>query len=314
MVGCRLRSVTTRPGTDGSGGALARAAGADLVRRGLGALGWSGAVRVVGRLAGGGSGSQVFLVELDGERAVLKVTEDPGWYDRAERELAVYRNLAASLDGFLPVVRATHRDPGGVRLLLGAHEPYPSATALTDDGWGELAGRLGRLHSLPFPRPAWLSPRPWPSTEQVAGALRLWAGHGVTDLAWRAAHQLDIARTLLSPLGTVLVHGDCHVGNLLRGPSGPLWADWQETHLGSGLDDLVFLWQRAEFDGAHPPRGTMTAAYTAARGCSVDAGLRSALAASELRLLLVSWPPFLGYGTADRRRVMTGRLQQLVDG
>jgi len=305
--------VTTGPRTDASG-APPCAADADLVGRGLVALGWSGAVRVVGGLAGGGSGSQVFLVELDGERAVLKVTEDPGWVDRAARELAVYRDLAAFLDGFLPVVRATQQDPGGVRLLLAALDPYPPATALTDDAWVELADRLGRLHRQPVPRPGWLNPRPWPSSEQVAAAVRVWAGHGVTDVARRTAHQLDTARTLLSPQGTVLVHGDSHVGNLLRGPSGPVWADWQETHLGSGLDDLVFLWQRAEFDGAHPPRDTMTAAYTAARGLDLDAGLRSALAASELRLLLVSWPPFLGYGTADQRRVMTGRLQQLVDG
>jgi Phosphotransferase enzyme family len=115
-------------------------------------------------------------------------------------------------------------------------------------------------------------------------------------------------------LGTVLTHGDCHVGNLLLGPGGRiLWTDWQEVCLSTGLDDLVFLWQRAEFDGARPPRDAMTSAYAAARSLQPDDNLRSALGGCELRSLLVGWPAFLDYGGPDRRQLMIRRFQQLVD-
>ena len=75
----------------------------------------------------------------------------------------------------------------------------------------------------------------------------------------------------------------------------------------------MFLWQRAESDGAHPPREDMTAAYAAARSRPSDAAFRAALALCELRLLLVAWPPFLHYGSPERQKTMTQRLQQLVD-
>jgi hypothetical protein len=60
-----------------------------------------------------------------------------------------------------------------------------------------------------------------------------------------------------------------------------------------GLDGSVFLWQRAAFDGADPPRDDMTAAYAAARRLPLDEAFRSAIKASELRLLFVARPHFL---------------------
>ncbi len=293
----------------------ADASPADLVERSLRDLGWGGPARVVTELTGGASGSQVFLLDLGGEPAVLKTTEDPAWYARAARELAVHRELGPALRDFLPEARATHRDPHGVRLLLAAHDPFPRAAAVTEAAWIELADRLGRLQQVAVPRPGWLRPRPRPSPAAVADAVRGWARHGSAALAARAAERLDAARSLPSGLATVLTHGDCHVGNVLNGPGGrPVWVDWQEVCLSSGLDDLVFLWQRAEFDGAHPPRAAMTAAYAAARGVPRGGALRAALDSCELRRLLVDWPPFLGHGSPDHRQVMTRRLEELADG
>lgn len=115
-------------------------------------------------------------------------------------------------------------------------------------------------------------------------------------------------------LAAVLTHGDCHVGNLLRSSTGStLWADWQEVCLSTGVDDLVFLWQRAEFDGASPPRDAMAAAYGSARHLGKDADLGRALAACELRLLLVEWPEYVSYGTDAQRRIMTQRLEDVVE-
>ena len=185
---------------------------------------------------------------------------------------------------------------------------------LTDDTWVAAADPLGQLHSAPVPRSPWLRPRPWPSSPEVANALSLWADRGVAALATRAAAQLPAAKDVEAALPRVLTHGDCHLGNLLQGPGGrTLWVDWQEGCLSTGLDDLVFLWQRAESDGAHPPREDMTAAYAAARSRPSDAAFRAALALCELRLLLVAWPPFLHYGSPERQKTMTQRLQQLVD-
>lgn len=288
---------------------------AAVVQRSLRALGRHAPSGALKRLDGGASGSRVFLLERAGDVAVLKVTEDPAWRAQAVRELAVYRAFAAALDGFLPTLHAAQRDREGVRLLLSAHPPHPPASMVTGEAWVRLAAQLGRLHRVAAARPAWLGDRPSPSPAQIAEAVRIWQDRGGGPLARRAARRLAAAGRLEAALGKVLTHGDCHLGNLLQSADGrAVWIDWQEACLGSGLEDLVFLWQRAEFDGAHPPRGAMTAAYAAQRAVRDDPGFRSALAASELRLLLVAWPPFLAYGSADGARRMTSRLQQLVDG
>ena len=286
-----------------------------LVQRSLRQLRWRGTFRVIRKLSAGGSGSQVFLLDLDGEHAVLKVTEDPDWQERAEHEFAIYDQFAELLKGVLPEVRARHRDRHAVRLLVTAYQPCPSASALDEVAWVWLADQLGHMQCVPVPTAAWLRSRPWPSSEEVAAAVRLWDGRGAGVPAARAAERLAADRNMQPIAGPVLTHGDCHVGNLLQGPAGRvLWIDWQEVCLSSGLDDLVFLWQRAEFDGAHPPREAMTAAYAAARRLPLDDDFRSAVTACELRLLLLAWPHFLAYGHQDRQQIMTQRLQQLAAG
>lgn len=158
----------------------------------------------------------------------------------------------------------------------------------------------------------WLEPRPWPSAKEIAAAVRVWNGRGSAVPAARAVERLARSKDLQPFAGLVLTHGDCHIGNLLQGPGGRVvWTDWQEVCLSNGLDDLVFLWQRAEFDGADPPRDDMTAAYAAARRIPLDEAFRSAIKASELRLLFVAWPHFLPYGQQDRQELMTQRLSQL---
>jgi len=306
--------VTDDSGLAKTGQAELRPGDAALVERSLVLLGRRRPLHVVTKLAGGGSGSQVFLLELDSERVVLKVTEDPSWRQRAGHELRVYRDFASTLHDFLPSIRAAYEDRAAVRLLLAEYDPCPPASALTPDTWVELGDQLGQLHRAAGPRPAWLTPRRWPSAEEVAQALHRWDNHGSGALARRAAADLAGVRDLHLSLPTVLTHGDCHLGNLLRGPTGRiLWIDWQEVCLSTGLDDLVFLWQRAEFDGARPPREAMTSAYVHARRLGPDGDFRAVLAASELRLLLVAWPSYLSYGSKDRQQILTRRLEQLVD-
>jgi aminoglycoside phosphotransferase (APT) family kinase protein len=255
----------------------------------------------------------VFLLDLDGERTVLKVTEDPGWRVQAERELAAYHQFGATLDNFLPEVRAASSDRGAVQVLMAAYEPHPPARAVADNAWIALADRLGQLQQVPVDEASWLRPRPWPSPAEISDALGRWSAYGFAALASRAAEQLAAGSDRQPVWGPVLTHGDCHLGNLLQAPDGStLWADWQEVCLSSGLGDLVFLWQRAEFDGAHPPREAMTSAYAAARSLPLDNDFRAALAACELRSLLVAWPFYLAYGHQSRQQVMFRRLHQLV--
>ena len=124
----------------------------------------------------------------------------------------------------------------------------------------------------------------------------------------------DTRSDKLALSGPLLEHGDCHTENIVRDEHGAYrWIDWQEAHLGDGFGDLIFLWQRAEFDGADPPREAMTVAYTAARHLHLKPILRRALSLTELRLLFISWPPFLPYGTPENQQRMKEQLPRLID-
>ena len=286
-----------------------------LVQRSLRDLRWRGTCRVVNKLSAGASSSHVFLLDLGHERAVLKVTEDPDWLRRADREFAVYDQLAEPLGQTLPRVLAAQRDLRAVSLLLRGHRPFPSARQLNQATWMAVADQLGRVHGIQVPAGAWLQSRPWPSAEIIAAAVQAWNDRGFAVPAARAAKQLSKSKDLQPFTSPVLTHGDCHIGNLLLGPNGRvMWIDWQEVCLSNGLDDLVLLWQRAEFDGANPPRTAMLAAYAAARRLPVDDAFLSAIKASELRLLLLAWPHFLDYGKQERQELMTQRLVQLSSG
>jgi len=311
---------------------------AGLVARSLTALGCTGRYRLLRKLAGGASGAQVFLLELDdmlkpagehvldagqwpdgrmclnGAHVVLKVTEDPVWRPRALRELAVYAELAANLDVAFAPVLAAGSDSESIRLLLTEQQPYPAAPLVSRDAWVGLADELGRLHQPPPRDLPWLTYRPWPTPERVEAAVQQWNALGFGTLARRAAEQVARGRELEESQRQVLTHGDCHVGNLLRSTSGDtMWADWQEVCLSSGFGDLAFLWQRAEFADARPPREAMTEAYLERRdlGRAVDA--RAALEVCELLLLLVAWPPYIPLGLPSQQRALTRRLEQLVD-
>lgn len=141
--------------------------------------------------------------------------------------------------------------------------------------------------------------------------LRAWGAVGAADAAARG---IRVITRRVPELAPVLVHGDCHTENIVRSRDGAYqWIDWQEAHRGDGLADLVFLWQRAEFAGARPPRAAMMAAYAHARRLD-QTSMRPLIDQAELRLLLHSWPPFLGLGTSSGREVMRRRLVALTNG
>ena len=260
----------------------------------------------------------------EGQPAVLKVTTDPSRLARAVMELNVVRVLSERAPAFVPTFLGGHSGSRSVEMLTARCEPYPAPAAVAHPGWTELADQLGRLHRLSPSGSLGLEPRPRPDGQQIARACDQWEQLGHGPAALRAVAVLIEREPEDQGLPSVLTHGDCHTENVLRDSDGrPRWVDWQEACSSDGLDDLVFLWQRAEFswpdsdDGGHrtagPPREAMVEAYASARQIARDDRLRQSLFCSELRLLLVSWPPFLRYGSRPAQQRMRQRLTELSD-
>jgi hypothetical protein len=245
-----------------------------------------GSLRESVPLAGSASGSHVALLHFEnGEKLVLKTT--------TPREVALYRAAAG-----LPVRTPRLVADDETCLLLEALEPLPPAARWPEAQWHEVARQLGSLHRAPFDHDL-----PWlrhPTSKRPG--LAFW-----TEAELKLLDRAD------EKLPTCLVHGDLHAGNLLRAPDGELvWTDWQEVGLGQGPEDLALLWQRAEFDGADPPRTAMLATYAAARGIPHDDALIQATVTAEIRLLLLDWPVFLQHADPDRRALMRRRLHLLA--
>jgi hypothetical protein len=250
-------------------------------------------LRSVRPLAGSASGARVALLRLGDDEVVLKTT--------TRREAAFYRT-ACRLPVRIPRLVAA----AGLCLLLEAAAPGPAAVDWPVGRWHEVARQLGALHrtAVAFHGVSWLK-RPGPARRPDAAARSCWPA---ADLAL-----LDRIGDLDAGLPACLVHGDLHAGNLVRAADGGLvWADWQEVGVGRGPEDLALLWQRAEFDGADPPRTAMLATYAAARGIPYDDVLTRATAAAELRLLLLDWPIFLAGAAPERRAVMVRRLRGIA--
>ena len=200
----------------------------------------------------------MFALNLDGREVVLKITDDPRRRAGAVLELELLADPRSPLREFLPDHLAGSVTSGAVYLLLEAHHPYPPGVELSEPDWLLLAHCLGRLHRSPFPRYPPLPLRAWLSDLQVSRALDRWSDHGLAGLARRGARLLAALHDQPALLAAAVTHGDCHTENLARAPDGrPRWLDWQDACSSDGLDDLVFLWERAEFAGAGPPRAAM---------------------------------------------------------
>lgn len=187
---------------------------------------------------------------------------------------------------------------------------------MSNGEWTALATSLGELNSRPVPPGLDLPIARPPAPAAVAGALEFWAQLGRADNAERAADLVLGAAIPDQPADSALrlEHGDCHTENIVRDEHNSFrWIDWQEAHLGDGFSDLVFLWQRAEFAGADPPREAMIEEYVRARHLGLEPELRRAVSLAELRLLFISWPPFLSYGTRESQQRMKDRLPQLLE-
>lgn len=167
---------------------------------------------------------------------------------------------AADLPVAAPLVidgRTLHRHEG----LRFAVFPKLSARAAEIDARGslDLIGRtLGRVHAIGalrrfHHRPALTSERlGWDARdallESTFVAERLDAGTldaGLIDkyeeVSERLLEHVDQALSDFGPIGTIRLHGDCHLGNVLWDERGPIFVDLDDCMSGPRIQDLWML-------------------------------------------------------------------------
>ncbi len=165
----------------------------------------------------------------------------------------------------------------------------------------ELGAALGALHRAAAGCPADL---PWlaPATDQVDEALALcernrWWPPDVLR-ALRARHVRVLADLDGAGSAPVVLHGDAHRGNLLRGADGWFWVDLEETCAGPPEWDLAVLGQALTGE----EHGAALAAYAGATGTAVPTGtqLGPFLAAREVEA--VAWFAAMAHLHPERYR------------
>lgn len=288
------------------------------------------------RLAGGAapadarSGAGVHRVRLpQGEPAYVKVTVaavGTGARAAAERELRFYRRAAPSAPVRTPPLLDTLGTGDGVALLLGDAGDQRAVDAWSSRQWQALGQGLARLHTMPVPAGDWDRPDGLLAalaTADVDEVATFWTGH-LPQLG-ELLDRRDTIRDRLGSAPAVLVHGDCHTGNVVHdddsdgagdGDGGLVFCDWQESGTGRATADLALLSVRATPSGTPVPDGVVQEYLRqCARGGVVhdDVGFRRALVLEELAVLVFQWPPFAVYnGPAGIERVRR-RARYLAD-
>ena len=109
------------------------------------------------------------------------------------------------------------------------------------------------------------------------------------ETATKLLHRIEDLHATLGSLRSPIqpLHGDAHLNNVLNGPDGPLWNDWEDTCVGPlGWDAACLKLTR---DG-----GERAEAALAASGIHLDPGELSLWV--EARSLQVAvWRAFSGY-------------------
>lgn len=199
-------------------------------------------------------------------------------------------HAALAPHGLAPAVRLVCYDGAHLGTVCSRVDEHPSS--LPPEAVG---GALARCHALLAGIPArWSSP---------------WVGFYGEYAEFRAvipAVEDDELRTL----GTALlpharrtpdwatshyVHRDLHPANVLAGPQGPCFVDWDMVHVGTPLDDLAMTALMWAADGAADARDTVARILTGYRAVddrspALDSTpMRQALAVAGLRQGIGGW-------------------------
>ncbi|MCC7464259.1 MAG: serine/threonine protein kinase [Gammaproteobacteria bacterium] len=189
----------------------------------------------------------------DGGAVVLKVYRPGRWSDAQIAEEHAFAAELAARD--VPVVaplqfraRTLHHH-GGFRFAAFALHPG-SAPELDGPGARELLGRtLGRLHAVgalrPFRhRPQLTGGRLGAEARRTVLASGMLPAHVAARYAHLSAGLVEQIRTAFAAArpATIRLHGDCHLGNILWQPQGPVFVDLDDCQQGPRIQDLwMFL-------------------------------------------------------------------------
>ncbi|MEA2219413.1 MAG: hypothetical protein QOJ35_2039 [Solirubrobacteraceae bacterium] len=169
------------------------------------------------------------------------------------REVAVAGHLAAA--GAPVVAPSPELEPGPHRHdgLLLTFWTYVDQAGRAMDAH-EAGRRLRECHDALASFPAAL-PR-WAVLDEAQAALERLAGDGALDdgdaALLRGAGELVRARVAELALPLQALHGDAHLHNVVNGPDGPLWNDFEDTFCGPRAWDLGCLHATALAFGRDP--------------------------------------------------------------
>ena len=174
-------------------------------------------------------GSRVRRIRFQGTRAVAKQLIGAHAGARFQRELTAL-TAAAGRDLVPAVFKADSQRNLLIMEQLDVVDGMPP--------WPEWAKALARLHAVP---PAGLPGVTGPSAKDLDAFLRLC--HAL-DVPADAAAEAEFGRVLdvlAAEPAENLVHGDPCLGNVLAGPAGVRFVDFEQAGAGCGLAELAYL-------------------------------------------------------------------------
>jgi hypothetical protein len=296
----------------------------ERARAALQRLGVADQVVAIEPPVGGISGATTVHVTLRTAQAVLKLL--PAEFDangrlRAERELRFYREMAPRLTIGVPVLLAADADiDSGGALLLRAYGPPRELAALSEPDLEAVVASLATVHAAYWGQTDLQARHPWLGSAPASATVAAYA-HGEEMWHIQAAHAplqgaitpatlaalpdwfavLQRAEARLADCPLTLVHGDCHLGNVLWSDDGaPVLADWAQAGVGLGPGDMSFLLQRACGPADDAAFARWAARYAArlgevAPGQPDPAWTLRVMDAYELRLRLLVWPHYFDW-------------------
>jgi Ser/Thr protein kinase RdoA (MazF antagonist) len=197
--------------------------------------------------------NRVYEVEReDGLRVIAKFYRPGRW--STDTILDEHRLLAELTDDEIPVVapipfpdgRTLHAMEEGIRFALFPKALGRSPEEMTPDDFRQIGRLLGRIHNVSsaarlLHRPE-LSPRTY-GTECLERILALpHLPPGTLGRYETAARKLiAIGQDQFRGVPTFVLHADCHRGNLLRGPSGFFFLDFDDMASAPAVQDLWLI-------------------------------------------------------------------------
>lgn len=199
--------------------------------------------------------NRVYRVETQDDGMVVAKFYRPGrWSDAAIREEHSFTQLLQAHE--IPAVapRACRDDRtlcehAGFRFALFPWQPGRAAELNSEEDFRILGRYLGRLHRLgaaePFVHRLRLSVEDWgrQAIEYLKGSRMVPAelGEAYAAICAYLLPRLDDAFAITGQMRWLRLHGDCHLGNILWGRTGPFFVDFDDCLTAPAVQDLWML-------------------------------------------------------------------------